>query len=54
MGRDVRDEKQTVTPVRERAAWRTPVFTEFDIVTNTGITNCGTGNDGVICMTAPS
>lgn len=52
MGRDVQEEKQTVTRVRERAAWRTPVFTEFDIVANTGITNCGSGSDGVICQSS--
>lgn len=50
MDRDVHDDKQSIPVVGERAIWRTPVFTEFDIVTSTAITNCGTGSDGIICQ----
>lgn len=50
MGGDVEEDQQTVSCVAERRRWWTPVLTEFDVVANTEITNCGSGSDGVICQ----
>lgn len=35
-------------------AWRTPLFTDYDIMPNTEITNCGSSSDNVICQNPAS
>lgn len=32
--------------------WVCPTLSDYDIAGNTAITNCGSGSDGVICVTA--
>jgi len=50
---DIRDGVDTKSAEdRPRPAWSMPTLSEFDIVANTEITNCGTGSDGVICSSS--
>lgn len=50
MVRDAQENRQMVTRVRGRALWRTPVLAAFDVAAHTEFTNCGTGDDTVICQ----
>ncbi|MFD0388083.1 hypothetical protein ACFQ4K_09965 [Tistrella bauzanensis] len=48
------ENRQMVTRLGGRALWRTPVLAQFDIAAHTEFTNCGTGDDDVICQSDAS
>lgn len=47
------DEGSTATRVgAPKPIWVSPTLSDYDIATNTSITNCGSGDDGIICLAA--
>lgn len=55
MNSDVQSDKQARPDGQDRRpAWQAPTLAEYDIVTNTEITNCGNGEDGIICQSPAS
>lgn len=52
MDREVQDGGRAEPVGGQRPRWRTPTLAEYDIIAITEITNCGNGDDGVICQSA--
>lgn len=50
MSSDERIHEVTPASTDDRPLWQMPAMREFPIATHTAITNCGNGDDGIICQ----